>query len=137
MTNPFSQHGAFSWFELMTTAHDDAKAFYREMFGWELDDQPMPTMPDTPYTVVKVAEQEAAGIMPLLPNMQGVPPHWALYITVNDVDASAKQVETLGGKVLMTPTDIPDVGRFAVIQDPQGATLNIMTYQMPAASGDI
>lgn len=134
MTNPFLQHGAFSWFELMTTHYDDAKTFYRKLFGWELNDQPMPTMPDVPYTIVKVGEQEAGGIMPMPANMQGAPPCWMLYITVEDVDTSARQVETLGGKVLMAPTDIPDVGRFAVIQDPQGAAFNIMSYQMPATS---
>jgi predicted enzyme related to lactoylglutathione lyase len=53
-------------------------------------------------------------------------------VTVADVDALTKQVVGLGGKVHMPPTDIPSVGRFAVIADPQGAVINVITYAMPA-----
>ena len=133
MTSPFAQHGAFSWFELMTSDLDGAKPFYKTLFGWELTDRPMPNMPDATYTVAKLGEQEAGGLMTLPSQMTGAPPCWMVYITVQDVDVSAQQAQELGGKVLMPPTDIPDVGRFAVIQDPQGAAFNIMTY-LPMAS---
>ena len=63
----------------------------------------------------------------------GMPPTWVPYVTVADVDALVKKVVSLGGKVHMPPTDIPTVGRFAVIQDPQGAVLNLITYAAPAA----
>jgi uncharacterized protein len=53
---------------------------------------------------------------------------WGVYVTVDDVDASVKLVEELGGKVLVAPMDIPNTGRFALIQDPQGATLSIISY---------
>ena len=62
----------------------------------------------------------------------GLRPTWVPYVTVADVDALVKKVVSLGGKVHMPPTDIPTVGRFAVIKDPQGATLNVITYAMPA-----
>ena len=57
-----------------------------------------------------------------------MPPAWGGYVTVNDVDAVVAKVAGLGGQVLMPPTDIPTVGRFATIQDPQGATLSLITY---------
>ena len=57
-----------------------------------------------------------------------MPPMWGAYVTVDDVDASAEQAEALGGKLVMGPQDIPDVGRFCVICDPQGAALSLITY---------
>lgn len=66
--------------------------------------------------------------MAMPPDMQAVAPAWGVYVTVDDVDVSVQQVEALGGRICVPPMDIPDVGRFAVIQDPQGATLSIITY---------
>ena len=60
--------------------------------------------------------------------MAGMPPMWGIYITVDDVDKTAKQVEELGGKILRPPMDIPEVGRFCVLSDPQGAVIQAMTY---------
>jgi predicted enzyme related to lactoylglutathione lyase len=57
-----------------------------------------------------------------------MPPAWGVYVTVDDADAVARRVETLGGKLLRAPEDIPSVGRFCVLQDPQGATLCAMQY---------
>ena len=87
-------------------------------------------MPQFTYTVVTAKGEESGqgGIMPIPPNAQGMPPAWIGYVTVDDVDASAKQAEKLGGKVLFQPTDIPNVGRFSVLQDPQGAAIAIITY---------
>jgi len=61
-------------------------------------------------------------------NAQKLPPHWGSYITVDDADASAKRVKALGGKIIVPPTDIPGVGRLAVIQDPQGAVVSLIAY---------
>jgi len=124
MNNPMKQHGAFSWNELMTSDIDGAKAFYSKMFSWELED----VGKEMPYTMAKVNGQETAGMMPMPPEAGGMPPMWGGYVTVDDVEASAKQAEKLGGKILLEPRDIPDVGRFCVISDPQGATLSIITY---------
>lgn len=127
MNSPFQQHGAFSWCELMTTDPLAAKEFYAKLFGWTMKDEPMEGMT---YTVVKVNEQEIGGIMPVnAPQIQGTPPpHWGIYVTVDDVDAAAKLAEKLGAKIIVQPTDIPNVGRFSVIQDPQGAVMSIITY---------
>ena len=124
MTNPMKQHGAFSWNELMTNNIDGAKAFYTEMFSWQLED----INNEMPYTMAKIDGQDSAGMMSMPPEAGEMPPMWGAYVTVNDVEASAKQAEALGGKILMEPRDIPEVGRFCVICDPQGAALSIITY---------
>jgi len=67
--------------------------------------------------------------MKIPPQAQGAPPHWGAYVTVDDVDATARRAEELGGKVLVPPQDIPGVGRFCVVQDPQGAVISAMTYE--------
>lgn len=125
MTDTFSQHGAFSWCELMTTNVAAAKGFYMKLFDWQTYDMDMGEMV---YTVVKAGDQEVGGIMAIPPDAQGMPPAWGTYVTVADVDATAKKAEQLGGKVLVPPRDIPDVGRFCLIQDPQGAMISAITY---------
>jgi hypothetical protein len=125
MSNPSQQHGAFSWFELLTTDTTAAKAFYSQLFGWSMTDQPIQNMI---YTVLSVGDQQVGGLAPIPSQSPGMPPTWGVYVTVDDVDASAKLASELGGKVLLEPRDIPDVGRFALIQDPQGASLAIITY---------
>jgi uncharacterized protein len=125
----FQTPGAFSWCELMTTDPTAASAFYAKLFGWTMEAMDM----GMPYHVVKVGEAAIGGVMGMPPGAPpGMPPTWVTYVTVADVDALVKQVEGLGGKVHMPPTDIPTVGRFAVIADPQGATLNVITYAAPA-----
>jgi predicted enzyme related to lactoylglutathione lyase len=123
------KHGAFGWVELMTTDSAAARAFYSELFGWETEESPSEGMP---YTVVKVGGEPVGGIMPKPPGCGAMPPAWSVYVTVDDVDATAEKVVQLGGKVLRPPMDIPDVGRFCVLQDPQGGTICAITY---AASG--
>jgi predicted enzyme related to lactoylglutathione lyase len=76
-----------------------------------------------PYTLFKKNGSEVAGLMKL--PMPGVPPHWLNYVTVENADASAARVTELGGQVCKPPFDIPNVGRIAIVQDPQGAFLGI------------
>ena len=119
------KHGAFGWNELMTTDLEGAKAFYTSLFGWETEDAPSEGMT---YTVVKVDGEPVGGIMSKPPECQAMPPCWSAYVTVEDVDATAGQVEGLGGKIVRPPMDIPGVGRFCVLQDPQGGTICAITY---------
>jgi predicted enzyme related to lactoylglutathione lyase len=128
MNDERMKHGAFGWNELMTTDVAAARRFYGALFGWETEDYPVEGMN---YVMVKVDGKEVGGMMALPPDCAGMPPAWGVYITVTDVDATARQAEELGGKVLRPPMDIPDVGRFCVLQDPQGATLCAMTYRTP------
>ena len=105
----------FCWFELVTTDTAAAGDFYREVIGWTSE---MSSGPAGPYTIFKTRGDIPVGGML---EMQGVPPGWLGYIAVNDVDAFAKKVQAAGGQIHKPPQDIPDVGRFAVVADPQGA----------------
>ncbi len=125
MSDLMKKQGAFSWNELMTTDVSAAKVFYGKIFGWELEDM---VTNDMVYTIAKKDGQEVAGIMGTPPEAGDMPPMWGAYVTVDDVESSAKVAEELGGKILLTPRDIPDVGRFCVISDPQGASLMLITY---------
>ena len=125
----FQTPGAFSWCELMTTDPSAASRFYGELLGWKLETMNM----GMPYHVVKVGDASLGGIMGMPPGAPaGMPPVWVTYVTVADVDALVKRVAALGGTVRVPPTDIPTVGRFAVIVDPQGAAINVITYLAPA-----
>ena len=119
------QAGAFSWNELMTTDVKGAKAFYGELFGWVMQDIKPCSMD---YTMATMGDKDIAGIMAIPETAAGMPPTWGAYVTVDNVDAILPRVEKLGGKVFVPPQDIPDVGRFAVIQDPQGAMLSLISY---------
>jgi predicted enzyme related to lactoylglutathione lyase len=119
------KHGAFGWVELMTTDKQAASQFYSRLFAWETEEYPQEGMD---YTVLKVAGNPVGGIMPMPPDCQGMAPSWYAYVTVDDVDDIAEQVPTLGGKLLRPPMDIPDIGRFCVLQDPQGGVICAITY---------
>lgn len=120
------RHGAFSWGELMTTDQEAAKTFYGTLFGWQTEDMQMEGLT---YTVVTAGDEPVGGIMLQPDESREMPPAWGLYVTVDNVDATAAMVEELGGEILKPPTDIPDVGRFCVLQDPQGAVLSAITYE--------
>jgi predicted enzyme related to lactoylglutathione lyase len=127
----FQTPGAFSWNELMTSDPAGALAFYTALFGWTGSTMPMP---DGDYHVLKVGETAVGGVMALPPEAKagGMPPCWGSYVTVADVDATARKAAGLGGKVVHGPLDVPGVGRMAVIIDPQGAAINVIAYAAPA-----
>ncbi len=127
MDKKLLKHGMFSWFELMTTDVAGAKKFYKSLFGWKTAEMKMPGMK---YTIISVGKDQVAGMMlpPPAPKAKKMPPQWGAYVTVDDVDATAKKAVKLGGKVLVPPQDIPGVGRFSVLQDPQGAMISVITY---------
>jgi predicted enzyme related to lactoylglutathione lyase len=124
MANSMETHGAFSWNELTTTDAAAARKFYGELLGWQFKDM---NMGNGTYTVINAGGQDMGGISSM-PQTKGMPPCWGAYITVDNVDALAERVKRLGGKVTVAPTDIPTVGRFAVIQDPQGANISLITH---------
>lgn len=127
MDEQYKQHGAFSWCELQTTDVGAAKTFYSQLFGWTTEEM---TMPGMTYTIVKAGGKEVGGIMAIPKEAQGMPPMWGAYVTVDDVDSMARTAERLGAKLLVPPMDIPKVGRFCVIKDPQGAVISAITYKM-------
>ena len=81
------------------------------------------------YTMIKAGGREVGGMMTIPPDGPKMPPVWGSYVTVDDVDAVAGKVADLGGTILVEPRDIPGVGRFCVLQDPQGAFISAITYQ--------
>jgi predicted enzyme related to lactoylglutathione lyase len=121
----YKTHGAFSWSELTTPDPAAAAAFYGALLGWAVKD-PDPHMGD--YRVASVGEGMVAGICSPFPGAPPAPPHWGVYVTVDNADSTAAQCTALGGKVLVPPMDVPTVGRMAVLQDPQGAVFSVMTY---------
>ncbi len=115
--------GTFVWNELLTDDTAAAEAFYTSVFGMTAETAETPT---GPYTVLKVGDHQAAGMMAKNENMGPIPNAWSIYFGVDDVDAALEVVTAAGGQVLMQPFDIPEVGRMAVVQDPQGGVFNIM-----------
>ena len=127
MGNRFETHGDFSWTELLTRDVEGSKRFYKDLLGWEMDEMPMPG--GEAYTVLKAGGEGVGGIMAMPAEVPSqVPPHWAPYVTVKDVDAVAKKAEELGAETVVPPTDIPNVGRFCTFKDPQGALLSVISY---------
>jgi predicted enzyme related to lactoylglutathione lyase len=117
------QHGTISWTDLATTDQEGAKEFYGRLLGWEYDDQPAGE--GVIYSMAKLRGRAAAAISPQQQDeaTQGIPPHWNVYVTVEDVDATSAKVGEAGGQVLAGPFDVLDVGRMSVIADPAGAVL--------------
>ena len=111
------KHGNFVWFELIPPDIDKAKAFFPETVGWSTSAM---DMGDFQYTMLTAKDSPQAGVVN--PKMDGVPPHWASYVSVSDVDGAAKKASKHGGKVIVEPFDIPSVGRAALVADPEGAT---------------
>lgn len=110
----------------MTTDVEGAKRFYTTVGGWSTQHFDK-SSPDQPYTMWTSKGTAIGGVMPMgaAERSQGVPSFWLPAVEVSDVDAWAKQAETLGGKIHMPAADIPDTGRYAVLQDPLGAFIAI------------
>jgi predicted enzyme related to lactoylglutathione lyase len=126
-----NEPGAFSWNELLTRDIAGAQAFYPAAFGWGVDEQDFAGMR---YTIWQVAGAGVAGGMEMGDQFPPeVPPNWGVYFSVDDADASADKAQQLGGAIMRPPSDIPDVGRFAVIRDPQGAAFGIIKNVQPPA----
>jgi predicted enzyme related to lactoylglutathione lyase len=114
--------GTFVWDELTTTDVDGAKSFYGDVFGWTFHDEDMGGMT---YSVVQNAGSDIGGLM-ARPEGFDIPTHWKVYIASDDADATVAKATELGATVKVEPTDVPDVGRFAVLQDPVGAVFGIL-----------
>jgi hypothetical protein len=120
--------GKFNWYELMTSDPAAAGKFYDKVIGWT--DQPMGEAGDgSAYTVFATDEGGVAGMMKTPAEAGDMPPAWMGYIAVDNVDDYAKRFTEAGGQVHRAPADIPGVGRFAVVADPQGAVVNLFTPQ--------
>lgn len=125
-----AQRGRFVWFDLMTTDVAAAQEFYRAVVGWSIT--PFEGF-EEPYDMWTTGENPIGGVMKLPDEAvaEGAPPHWLGYVQVSDVDATVARANALGGGTLMEPSDIPTVGRFAVIHDPFGAVVAPFTPAEP------
>jgi predicted enzyme related to lactoylglutathione lyase len=117
--------GNFAWMELATTDQPAAKHFYSSLFGWDANDFPMG--PDSFYTMFALNGQQtgAAFTLSAAERETGIPPHWQLYIAVDDADAAARRSEELGGKTVHAAFDVMTFGRMAVFEDPTGAYFSV------------
>ena len=118
------QRGRFAWYELMTTDVAAAGAFYRKAVGWSMKDE---STPDMPYTVLRCDGAPLGGLMdiPEEGRKSGATPRWMGYVAVDDLDGIAARVGRLGGAVFVPPTDT-NIGRIAVVADPQKATFGLI-----------
>jgi predicted enzyme related to lactoylglutathione lyase len=115
--------GTLCWADLSTPDQDCASKFYADLFGWKImkEDE----VPEHNYYHIQNGEDFIGGIPPASYRDPKVPPHWLAYFAVSDCDASAAKAKELGAKFVMPPTTFEDVGRFAVVSDPQGAMFAI------------
>lgn len=120
-----NKHGDFIWYELMTTDADGASRFYASLLDWRISPSGQPGMD---YRQIEASEGAVGGILALDAAMiaEGARPAWLGYIAVDDVDACVASIEQAGGRIIVPPSDIPDIGRFAMVTDPQGAPFYIM-----------
>jgi predicted enzyme related to lactoylglutathione lyase len=113
MANPFVH------VELQTNDLERARKFYTQMFGWKLQDEPMPG--GGSYTMIDVGGGTGGGMM--ANPTAGTPSHWLAYVGVDDVAAATRKARDLGAKIAMDVTEIGQYGKMSVITDPTGATL--------------
>ena len=116
---------AFVWYDLMTTDPTAAKAFYTAVAGWGTEEWNTPDG-KMPY-IMWTTEGKAKGGIGEIKKEQNIPPHWVAHISSANVDNTVEQAKQLGGKVVHGPMDIPTVGRFAIMTDPQGAVFSVFT----------
>ena len=119
---PPPKPGSFVWHELMTRDTARARDFYSQLFGWKMQEDEM--MPGFIYTMISNKGDMLGGMMAITPEQGDTPPHWMIYVSVRDVDATAQQCESMGGEIIVPAHDIP-VGRWALLQDPTGAKFAI------------
>jgi hypothetical protein len=124
-----NEPGSFCWNELYTTDPKRVGDFYSALFGWSRE--PMQT-PTGEYTIFKKGDAQAAGMMKIPREMGPVPPHWLVYFAVDDSDRTAEKAKGMGGNVMVPPTDIPNIGRFSILADPQGADFAVIKLAPPA-----
>ena len=122
-------NGRWVWHEVMTTDVSVGSEYYRSLFGWGAEEM---NMGDAgPYLMFKAGEKAVAGMMAA---QGGAPSCWMAYLGVSDLDAAAAQVPTLGGSIMVPIFEIPNIGRAAIVLDPDGAAFAL--FQGIEGGGD-
>ena len=131
-------HGGFIWYELMTDDADKARAFYKDVIGWDIGaGSDMPG--DMDYRMIHRSDGGMAGGMLVMDEgmkANGPPPCWIGYVDHPDVDAAVMAIEEAGGTCHMGPQTMEGVGRMAMVADPQGAMIYVMSPTPPADDPD-
>ncbi len=109
--------GTFVWHEHVSTNPEAAQEFYGQLLGWEF---PVMSPAGEDYTLISSGGQMHGGFPPV---PAGTPSHWVGNVQVESADAAVEQAAAGGGKVLVEPMDIPEIGRYAAVMDPQGAVI--------------
>lgn len=122
-----SDNSPFLWHELVTPDQMSSGAFFSHLFGWTLKEVDAGAFGT--YTLFQKDGRDIAGMMNPTPDTPGKGSYWHSYISVDDIDACAKQAALLGGSVVVPAHDVPDVGRICVIADPTGAIAHLMQPQ--------
>lgn len=133
------ERGAFIWYELMTPDPVGARAFYRDVVGWEIEaESSMPGDGPDYRMIVRGDGGFAGGVLTLADAMgeEGARPGWFGYVHVPDVDAAAARIVDAGGTTFIEPHDLEGVGRMALVADPQGAPFYVMTPTPPPGDPD-
>jgi hypothetical protein len=119
-----SEVGEASWHELMTTDAAAAMKFYSDVFHWQPGDT-MDMGDMGKYLIFKRPHGMIGGMMNKPPAMAQVPPNWAIYFRVSDIDAAVERIKANGGKILNGPMEVPDGDRIVNAMDPQGAAFSL------------
>lgn len=117
--------GVVSWNELVSRDPDASGKFYTQLFGWTADTMNMG--PGMDYTFFKVGESREAGLLRMPAEAGPAPTMWMSYVTVSDLPSAIAKAKALGAKLCKDVTSLP-MGRFAIIADPQGATLGLWEF---------
>jgi uncharacterized protein len=122
MTQNTYRHGHFVWHELMTPDGAAAEKFYTELLGWKFRHTVISG--NRPYRLIDANGREQGGMFEICPE-EKIPAHWCGYVSVPDVDEAIQLAKQHGGKVPCEPIDVPNVGRFAYVLDPEGAGFTV------------
>ncbi len=120
---------SYCWVELGTNDTDAAEQFYSHLVNWEPKHQDFEGMK---YTTFKNGPVSEGGMYKMPPEMDELPSHWLVYFNVEDCDDTVNRAKSLGAQVLKEPEFIPTVGKFSVLQDPQGAVFAVIKLDMPS-----
>ena len=117
------------WTELLTPSAETARNFYSKLFDWDIRLRPTKWSP-VPYTNFMRGGTQAGGMMQITPEMGNTRPQWLPYFRTSDTDATTAKAEQLGGTVIVSPSDVPDITRFAILHDPTGAMFGILSIAL-------
>ena len=123
------KHGTVCWRELQTKDLAAARAFYKELIGWDLQQSKVTEME---YTEIHAGDTAQGGMMEINEGFgegwENIPAHWGTYIAVDDCDAAFEAVKENGGQVFCPPFDAPNVGRMCMVADPAGAHFSMIEF---------